>query len=245
MNLRNKNPHPKDNNVKEHPNYDDNHVYLINNESHLDLGYKSVTTFISQFTEKFDPLKIFEIWERKQDPRLELKSKDEWIQFWQEIGDKAAKKGTWVHKQIENYFNDEKVEDWEDKNFKAFLKYIKHTKIKPYRTEMSVYSEDIKLVGNIDFITDNEDGTYNIWDWKTRKDLNPTAFFGKWFKEPIDELRLCDNNKYALQLSIYKYILETKYDMKIRDLFNVLICGEEYKVVKQKYLQDEMEKLFK
>ena len=104
-----------------------------------------------------------------------------------------------------------------------FINFVKdHHDLKPYRTEWTVFNEDIKISGSIDMVYENPDGTLSIYDWKRSKNITRINKFNK-FALPPSICHLPDSNfwHYALQLNTYKYILETKYDKKVKDLYLV------------------------
>lgn len=98
--------------------------------------------------------------------------------------------------------------------------------IKPYRTEWKIWHEDIGICGSIDFVCENDDGTHSLLDWKrTHKDLNPQMKYKSYFpfgsfacNPIIGHMPNNEYSKYSLQLNLYKYILESKYGLKIKDM---------------------------
>ena len=130
-----------------------------------------------------------------------------------------------------------------------FLKYIQHTPdFKPYRTEWTIYHEDLKLAGSIDMVYENPDGTLNIYDWKRAKDITPVNNFNKYaITEAISHLPDSNYWHYALQLNTYKAILEEKYNKIVKDLCLVRLHpdAEEYHVIKLPNLKIEIQELFK
>lgn len=227
--------------VRLHPEYDTNHTYMIRNIPHQELNMLSVTTYIAQFFEKFDPDKILKNWEEKQDPRLQQKTKEQWKHTWKQLGVNAAKLGTHMHAQFENYF---KTGDYEIiPEMKPFQEWLEEFNIVPFKSEFTVFSEDMALVGNIDLITQNDDGTYDIWDFKRKAEIKADNY-GKYCSHPISHIPDHEKSKYQLQLSIYKRILEKEYGITIKRLWNLCVFGYEVRVIEQRYLHDEMYMLF-
>ncbi len=104
-----------------------------------------------------------------------------------------------------------------------FLNYIKQfPDFEPYRTEWTVFHEELKLAGSIDMVYKNDDGTLNIYDWKRAKEIKKNTSFRKFATTECIE-HLPDTNfwHYSLQLNTYKAILEAKYGQKIKDLYLV------------------------
>jgi hypothetical protein len=240
MKLAKKNNHKRDRYVREDPDYENNHIYLIRGQSHIEKGYKSVTTYIKQFFSEFDADgiidKYYDKWQSNNHEKYAGKSKDEIKQMWEDNRDDAATKGTYMHRQFELYNNDE-IADTTIEEFNNFFVWDMDRDLMPYRTEMTVYYPKYKLVGNIDLIVDNGDGTYDIIDYK-RTDKNPDASFGRYCKEPLRGYPDNDATKHALQLSVYKKILEDKYDLKINKLWNLYIKGDDHcNFVEREYIE--------
>jgi hypothetical protein len=131
-----------------------------------------------------------------------------------------------------------------------FINYIKDTPdLKPYRTEWTIYHEDLKLAGSIDMIYENPDGTLAIYDWKRAKDITRVNSFGKYaVTECISQMPDTNFWHYALQLNTYKAILEEKYDKKITDLYLVRLHPDaeekNYELIKLPDLTAEIRELF-
>ena len=104
-----------------------------------------------------------------------------------------------------------------------FIEFIKETpNLKPYRTEWTIYHEDIKLAGSIDMIYENPDGTLSIYDWKRSKEIKKINNWNKYaLTKSICQMPDANFWHYALQLNTYKAILEAKYDKKVTDLYLV------------------------
>lgn len=164
---------------------------------------------------------------------------------WQELGDIARSKGNLVHKQIEDYYNitmqeeegpSEAEEDSiEFKYFKQFENDYKHLYI-PYKTEFTVVDSKHSIAGTIDMlykIKNDDDKNLVIFDWKTCKDIKiiPDRYCGV-----SNYLNLPNTKywKYAVQLNIYKKILEDNYDKNVLEMY-ILVLNENqdtYKIYK-------------
>lgn len=140
----------------------------------------------------------------------------------------------------------EKVEEG-----RHFLQYVKdHPQFQPYRTEWTIYHEDLKLAGSIDMVYENPDHTLSIYDWKRCKDISKINTFNKYAITPSIS-HMPDSNfwHYALQLNTYKAILEAKYGKKVRDLFLVRLYpnedGSSYELLQVPILDEDIQELFK
>jgi hypothetical protein len=82
-----------------------------------------------------------------------------------------------------------------------------------------------------------------IYDWKRCREITKTNRGNKFATHPAIE-HLPDTNywHYALQLNLYKYILQTKYDKKITDLYIIVLHPEaqNYQRIKLPDLQSEV-----
>ena len=95
----------------------------------------------------------------------------------------------------------------------------------PYRSEWRIYMEEYGVAGTLDFLERRPDGTFNIYDWKRSKKLiaadgsvEQTNRYGKRGFYPVNHLHDCSFHHYALQLSIYRYILEHCYGIQVSHL---------------------------
>jgi ATP-dependent exoDNAse (exonuclease V) beta subunit len=261
------NAHPRDKHIKF---FEKEHKYIIDLEP--DVKYTSVTTWIHEHFEKFDADKIIKKmmsgsgW--KEGHRYWGKTPDQIKAQWDSNKDSVSGAGTDLHYEIECFNNNEILSDYtnkelydsyisfSDKEFSRtsvewdyFINFVKDfSHLKPYRTEWTVFNEDNKISGSIDMLYENADGTLSIYDWKRCKNITRINTFNK-FALPPSICHLPDSNfwHYALQLNTYKYILETKYDKKIKDLYLVRLHpnAEEknYELIKLPDLYNEIEEL--
>lgn len=223
MTLSKKHPHPRDKNVALSPDYDLSHIYLINGQSHVDQGYNSVTTFIKKFFHPFDPdevlEKYYEKWQREEHDTYFNLTHEQIKNIWELAGTESAELGTYLHAQIEKFLNgDEYDHVHEMDNFKEWLE---ETGLTPFRTEMTIYSEELKLVGNVDLLAIDKNGQFVIVDFKRTLPAKTSAF-GKKCKGGLN-LPHTDESKHILQLNIYRHILETEYGFRIGGLYNLYI----------------------
>jgi hypothetical protein len=131
-----------------------------------------------------------------------------------------------------------------------FLKFVEDfPEMKPYRTEWTIYHEELRLAGSIDMVYENKDGTLSIYDWKRAADITRVNAWNKCAITPCINW-IADSNfwHYALQLNTYKAILELKYDKIVRDLYLVRLhpdCEDAtYELIKVPDLKYEMIDLF-
>ena len=230
------NKNKRDKNVKLHPDYENNHIYLINGKSHIQLGYKSVTTFMEQFFEKFDANKIidkyYEKWQKNKHKKYFKKTKQDIIDLWEHKGKKAREKGLLIHKAFEDYVNKDEVYK-DSTEMLNFINWYDAEVSKPFKTEYTVYGDKEKIIGNIDFVYYNKKNELCIVDYKC-SDVPSSYSFGKrCVGIDMDDTK---KSHHVLQLNLYKYLLEKYYDVKVKHIYNLYIKNLNVVFVKQKVI---------
>ena len=95
-----------------------------------------------------------------------------------------------------------------------------HQHLRTFKTELRIFHSVLKLAGSIDYICIKPNGHFIIIDWKRSKKINTTPFMEKCSKFPgLTSLPDCNYYHYSLQLNIYKYILESEYNMIIDEMY--------------------------
>jgi len=222
--LASKNVHVRDQDITFQ---EEGHIYTIRGDKY----YKSCTTWIKSFFEKFnadaiiDTMMLSEKWPQNKHFGM---SKQDIKKLWNENGKKAAEFGTSMHKHIEEFYNGKELPE-EDivelTYFKNF--YTDHPELVPFRTEMMIYDEDIRICGSVDMLFLNEDGTLNIYDWKFSKEIQSHSY-GKKGLGPLSHMNDCNTTHYSLQLNLYREILERKYGFVVRDMVLVFMHRDLY-----------------
>jgi hypothetical protein len=259
------NVHPRDQNIQF---FEEGHKYVIKTDP--ESSYTSVTTWNHSHFPHFDADDIIQKMMKgknwKEGHKYWGKTSVDIKQMWDNNKNQVSGAGTDMHYEIECFMNNprlnpgythqdlreeyKKIEDIIEptKEWSYFLQYIQDTpEFKPYRTEWTIYHEELKLAGSIDMVYENPDGTLNIYDWKRAKDITPVNHFNKYaLTYAISHLPDSNFWHYALQLNTYKTILEEKYEKKIKDLYLVRLHpdAEEYELIKLPDLTLEIRELF-
>jgi hypothetical protein len=208
-----KNAHPRDQEIEFQ---EEGHIYTIRGDKY----YKSCTTWLKSFFAKFDPDAVIE--NMMNSPNWEMSkyygmTKQEIKQGWSENGKRAAEFGTSMHKHIEEFYNGKDLPDLTPE-LESFVKFYEdHSHLTPFRTEMMIFDEDIRICGSVDMLFQNDNGTYSIYDWKFAKEIQ-TYSYGKKGLFPLEHLNDCNTVHYTLQLNLYRVILERKYGYAIQDM---------------------------
>lgn len=216
------------------------HVYIVDGTP-LD----SVTTFVKNCFPEFDA----EFHAKRKAEALGI-TKEAVLEMWDKKGRESREQGTAMHKKIESYYLGK--EPSTDETFELFKIFANKITLKPYRTEWAVYDWEQKIAGTIDFV-DYQNGEYIIYDWKRSDKLIAknglpikNSLYGEKALPPIENLDDSPYYHYALQLSLYKYILEKNYGITVSKL-RLGIFHPSYNkpyVLEIPYLKNEIDSLF-
>jgi hypothetical protein len=219
--LATKNAHPRDRRIE----FDEGpHIYTIDGDSSV--TYTSVTTWNHTHFEQFDADRIIDkmmAGPRWTQSKYHGQSKQEIKAGWDANGREASEAGTKMHLDIEFFYNGAPRHN-ASVEYRYFTEFESaHRHLTPYRTEWCVFDESLRLSGSIDMVFANPDGTLAIYDWKRAKEIVKTTAFGKFATtDAIDHFPDTNFWHYALQLNIYRYIIEKNYGKQVTELF--LVC---------------------
>ena len=215
-----------------------NHKYTVDGKI-----LQSVTNIVENCFPKFDA----QLHAKTTAAKMGM-TEEEVIAMWEGKGKESRELGTAMHQKIESYYQGK--DSREDDAFRLFKVFADKVKLEPYRTEWAVYDTDYNIAGTIDFV-DYQDGKYTIYDWKRSDKIIANGMPVKVSKYqekglyPLEHLENCAYYHYALQLSLYKFILEKNYDIKVSDL-RLGIFHPSYDkpyVLKMPYLESEVKTL--
>lgn len=216
-------PHPRDGRITFQ---EEGHKYTIDGDD----TYTSVTTLIHKFFPHFDAeLVISKITSNPKSLYFGMTAEDV-----QQMWTHATDLGSQLHEQIEVFFD--QLASFESTvidtcapslEFGYFLDFYRDCvvgKMLPYRTEMYVFDEGVKVCGSIDMLFCDPDDSQKvyIYDWKRSKKINKNNPFEKGLR-CLSHLDNCNFNTYSLQLNMYKYILESKYDKEVVKMALVIL----------------------
>ena len=256
--LSEKNKHERDSRIV----FDEpTHTYSIDGSNHKVI---SVTTLIHHYFPEFKPYEIITKM-RKSKNGMPLKyqnmSDEEIIKQWNDNGKEASQLVTSLHKSIELYYEKEPIDfiemikfndivEQHTVEFYYFLKFNETVKdrLRPYRTEWSIFRSELKLAGQLDMLYEiiDEPGQYALYDWKRVKEIKFENKYEKGFYK-LNHLDHCNYNHYSIQLNIYKRILETLYGLKIKEMCLVVLHpdNDTFKLVEIHEMKKEIDYIFK
>lgn len=218
------------------------HIYLYNGQEQL----IPVSSVISCFFKPFDSL----YWSEYKANQRHV-TQGQVLEEWDAKGACSRDVGTFMHQQIENYYNglpyqqefpfkyEGKYVHVEERvslelEYMQFMEFLKNHKFKPFRTEWAIYDEELKIAGTIDMIHKREN-VFDIYDWKRSHRI--VDFFGNpitkndFGEKGLGELCQIDDTPYwhyCIQQNLYRYILEKNYGIKIEKMYLVVFCDDTY-----------------
>lgn len=194
-----------------------NHEYVSTNNE--DIAWTSVTSAISLLKPKFDP--------KGQSVKSAKNKKSKWFgltpeeiqQAWVNEAKRATDLGTWYHNQRESDLCELETLQREGIDIPIFkpveidgVKYAPEQKLtEGVYPEHLVYLKSAGLCGQSDYV-EVVNGKVNIMDYKTNKEIKSEGFTN-WegitskMNPPVNHLDDCNLNHYALQLSLYMYMI--------------------------------------
>jgi hypothetical protein len=234
---------------------DSTHEYTLDGVKHT-----SVTTFIGEYKSKFDTENVAKKYALKH--KLDV---NKVIEDWDYMREFASMKGRTFHSFAENWYANKifeyDVEDiknkWGNSMILALEKMLVHFKkfysdssksLIPVKSEFIVYDSEYQIAGMVDQLFFNKKhNEYQIFDWKTNKDISFQSQYRDYFKHPISHLEECEFNTYSLQLSIYKHIIEKNTNIKIGKCYIVWIneMNDTYKLYECKNMNEEFQSMLK
>lgn len=247
LHLARVNAHPRDREIA----FDEGpHVYYVRGRT----GFTSVTTVIHERFEHFDAASqarklvsredfpagakylakygdLMRVLEQRlgREPTVEEKA-ERVLESWEKNREECAELGTLMHRNIELFYNGVPVVDESPEyahhffqNYRVRQEAAGYT---PFRTEWTLWDEDLMITGSIDMVfqkTDPQTGktTYHMVDWKRSREIRFHGF-GKFGAPPLDKLKDCNYEHYSLQLNLYKFILKKSYGIDVEDMHIVV-----------------------
>lgn len=236
--------------------YDKDHTYV---DTRTGEELVSCTTFIKRFKSEFNK----GYWLNKKAKEYGITA-EQLDSSWEQSRIVGATRGKMIHSIIEDSYANKEfpleysryIQNLETLDFINFHKSLEklrimfenfkedHPNLIPIKSELVVGDTDIKIAGQVDQVFFNtNDNAYYIVDWKNDKRIEAYNQYNKKFKKPISHLDDCEINKYSLQTSMYRYIIEKNTGIQIKDSVCVWLNynNDNYEVFTLKYLHKELE----
>lgn len=241
---------------------------FIFNEEHHKYTYDgrkliSVTQFISKFGKKFDS----DYWANRKADDVGI-TVTEMKQEWQYKADLGTTVGSIVHLWIEDYLNglnpfmpiiENDIGPFKTDEIEQLIRirihkwlelyHIRLHKLTPIAQELRVWSLKYGLAGTIDGLFEYKNQLI-VGDWKTNKKFNTDEDkVWQYLLWPFDNEPDNEHNKYSIQVSLYRVILE-EYGIKTGPAFLCwvppedteaqFIPAKDYRKILTEYLNDSI-----
>ena len=213
------------------------HRYVLG--SNKNINFKSVTEIVDEQFEPFEKVRIATklVTRFRKYRGYTVKSLiNEW--------DLARDRGSYIHKELENYIEKGVQPDssrgsmgaeWLDNNINNYGDKI--------YTELIVFDEELQIAGTIDLLVFNsKKKECYLFDWKTNKKIDYEGYRGqKGITSASYNLDDCRYSKYCLQTSLYKYLLEKRFNIILKNTYLIHLTGYyDVDIIKTKYLEDNL-----
>ncbi|KAL0249287.1 hypothetical protein GEMRC1_004520 [Eukaryota sp. GEM-RC1] len=168
--------------------YDSTDLYDFNDDHHAyftDDDYISVSQLIDDTYGTFNAESVAKkVNQRKDSPYYGMG-----VEAIMEQWDDERELGTELHSDIENFYKEGTIV--KGKDFQAFLQFHRDViipqKITPLKIEETLFNEDGKIVGTIDFLGRDANGDVVLFDWKRTKTIK--------------------EDRYDMQMNLYEELL--------------------------------------
>lgn len=183
------------------------------------IEWLSVTSFVSKFKEKFDPVSTSIKCSKNKRSKWYGIPPEEIQQIWAGKTQKAITTGSWYHEQRESDILGLDTIERSGRTLPVIKPiYDKGVKIAPEQRlvegvypEHFVYLRSVGICGQSDRVEVIKDSV-DIIDYKTNEEIKTEGFrnwegITKKMLDPLIHLDDCNFNHYALQLSVYMYII--------------------------------------
>ena len=165
-------------------------------------------------------------------------------EYAQALWNKSTEINTRISKEFYSKSNDEKVKKilvQADNFYNDFKDKLEHLV-----DEFIVGSAEYDIASAVDHLFFNKiTGELVMIDYKTNSDIHKSERYSKKMKVPLNHLKDNTLTHYAIQLSIYKYLIEKYTDLKVSEFFIVWFSelNENYEAIEVPYLKDEVIKI--
>lgn len=168
--------------------------------------YISCTTLIKRYTPEFKAEEIAERISKRDNVKV-----DDILKKWDEESKRATDFGTKIHKCMERYVKHNPMlidDEWKDTTKIGYDMLMEEAEGHNIESEKLLFNHEYKIAGQSDVIYTKDHRVYNVADFKTNKKIEYSSKYDEYMLYPLNHLQHCSYNEYALQLSLYAYMLQ-------------------------------------
>jgi len=227
--------------LQEHITFkEDTHQYFAPNGDE----YTSVSRLIRLVEPEFDRKGISANMARakaKEDGISFDQAQAEILKDWDRNKDSSIDRGNFVHDNLEQYLKTGKCHLAVNNVGYRLVRFLKP--FYRYYSEAILYSGKYKTAGTADLSVQRQRDKHKVWDFydfktnekkgiyfdsiKRESDGKIKKHYNRFLKAPLDHLEHSNYNTYALQLSLYAYMAETTFDLKVGRLA-IMFINKDY-----------------
>ena len=214
----------------------------------------SATRLIEDYTQEFDSQAVAErVAER------DGKSVQEVLDEWEYKNKFACTKGSTCHEFAQSLWSGN---EYNELSFDSSNEYINAVqwircqamnfyedykeRLEHLADEFVIGSKEYDIASAIDHLFINKlTGGLVLVDYKTNSDIHKNERYAKNMKVPLSHLKDTTLNHYAIQLSIYKYLIEKYTNLKVSEWFIVWFSenNDNYEIIEVPYLEKEVQEI--
>lgn len=208
------------------------HEYRLNKQ----IG-KSATSIIKYFYEFNEKQKSYQCYikgTKNKNYKYAGMSQSSILNEWEMNRNRSATDGSQVHLNLENYIQGKLEPKWRENcnqvvinKTESGISFINEASdyYKFLTPELRMFNARTGICGTADLPCVNEYGKICIGDWKTNEDLFKS--FDN-LNAPFDYMEASNYNKYRIQLSIYKQIIDECTPFTVDELFIIHLTESTY-----------------
>lgn len=198
---------------------EEDHKYI--NLDKPDYEYTSVTRVLHHYEQPFDA-----DFHSNRIAQRDGVTQQEILDMWAEINRLAIVYGKKVHAIMERhllnrqnlYIPRDEFERIVLEEFAKLKMLLNHRTLRPEYVLSHEITDKKGLAGCTDVIDDIDDDKFNLWDFKTNRELTFETQYNEWLKFPLSHLSQTKYNIDCLQLSTYAYFYELETHKKVNTL---------------------------
>ena len=149
------------------------------------------------------------------------------LERWRNNGDVQSKRGQLLHYNAEQLVNGVEVAEPHPPEFKQVREIYRALLLRgltPHRTELCVFHCGLRVAGQIDALFWDSSWKLVIVDWKRVRNLRTDCFDP--LRYPFDNLSDTNYWMYALQLNLYRYMIEDEYRLSVSGMYLAVVHPE-------------------
>jgi hypothetical protein len=154
---------------------------------------------------------------------------------WETKNAVASRRGTLLHWTIERFLNGDAIMPPHSPEVSFFMDFYRNWFLQrglaAWRTEVPLFHVGMGVAGSADFLAKDANGDVVILDWKRCRGVDEEAFDNNRLCGAMDHLQATNMSTFALQLNIYRHMLESEYDYKVSGMYLAMFHPDQLKYV--------------